>query len=94
MGSIRITEKGHFCLSRSEWPSFYMNDFSVLGLLVDHGPAAVKALKDAGYGVVENQTGTKVIFSDRSDLNNIFKILRVHQIGHSLTDLVGQAYQG
>jgi len=94
MGSLTVVEKGADCRDAFEWPLFYMNDFSVLGLRVEGLARALEVLEADGYPVVRKSCSARVDFENRDRFNNIFDTLARHEIGHTMSDLVGCAYQG
>ena len=94
MGTLTVVEKGADCQDAIDYPLFYMNDFSHLGLRVENLARALEALESAGYPVVYLRCSARVDFDDRDRFNNIFHTLARHKIEHTMTDLVGCAYQG
>lgn len=94
MGTLTVVEKGAECQSAIDYPLFYMNDFSVLGLRVESLPRAIDALEADGYPVVRNTCSARVDFENRDRFNNIFATLARCKIEHTMSDLVGCAYQG
>lgn len=94
MGTLTVVEKGADCQDAIEYPVFYMNDFSVLGLRVESLSRALDVLEADGYPVERNRCSARVDFESRDRFNNIFDTLVRHNIPHSMSDLVGCAYQG
>ncbi len=94
MGTLTVVEKGADCQDAIAYPLFYMNDFSVLGLRVENLTRALDVLEADGYPVVRNTCSAIVDFESRDRFNNIFLTLTHHKIEHSMSDLVGCAYQG
>ena len=94
MGSLTVVEKGADCQEVIEWPLFYMNDFSQLGLRVENLSRTLALLEASGYRVIRKSCGAKIEFEGRNRLRNIFHTLEQHRIAHTMSDLVGCAYQG
>jgi hypothetical protein len=94
MGALRIVQKNADCDGDIDWPLFYMNDFSVLGLLVDSLTKTLEVLEADDYQVVREACSAVVRFENRSRFKNIFDILRHHRIEFGTSDLVRCAYQG
>ena len=94
MGTLTVVEKGVACQDAIDYPLFYMNDFSHLGLLVESLPRALDALEAAGYPVNRNMCSASIDFQSRERFHKIFHTLDRHGIEHTMTDLVGCADQG
>jgi hypothetical protein len=71
-----------------------MNDFSVLGLLVDRLAKTLEVLEADGYRVIRGTCSAKVHFENHQSFKNIFTILQDNRIAYGSTDLVGCVYQG
>lgn len=87
-------EKNAPCHDAIDWPLFYMNDFSVLGLLVESLTPVVTALENDGYQVDHIGCSAKVRFKNDGQLKKIFNILQQTGIDFVMSDLVDCAYQG
>ena len=94
MGMLTIMEKEGPCDDDIDWPLFYMNDFSVLGLLVGNLNQAAQALEADGYRLVRSRCSAKVLFDNHGRLQNIFKTLEGNRIPFDTADLVSCVYQG
>ena len=94
MGSLTMMEKDAPCDDAVDWPVFYMNDFSLLGLLVDGLAKASNVLEAHGYQVVRKDCSAKVRFENNGRFKNIFKVLQRHRIEYGMSDLVNCVYQG
>ena len=92
MGLIPITEKGKPVVCQADWPLFYMNDFSRLGIMVTGLAQAVEVLETSGYRVLDND-GTLLVDTGEQ-LTGVFAALSAHQLEYELTDLVSCVYQG
>jgi hypothetical protein len=94
MGRISITEKGKPVTCQADWPLFYMNDFSRLGLVVTRLGETVAALQANGYTVHENEQGCLLEVNDREQLAGAFNVLSARHLEYEVADLVSCVYQG
>jgi hypothetical protein len=94
MGVLTIMDRNASCDEAVDWPLFYMNDFSVLGLLVDKLAKALEVIEADGYRVVHGTCSAKVYFESHRSFKNIFTILQRNRIAYGSSDLVGCVYQG
>jgi hypothetical protein len=94
MGALPMIEKGIKMAGHTDWPLFYMNDFSRLGLVVNGLPEAVQALENGGYRFRQDAQGGVVEITGREQLSEILAVLREHQVEYELSDLVSCVYQG
>lgn len=94
MGSLTIVEKGTPSDGIINWPLFYMNDFSVLGLIVDNLATVSKLLEADGYNLDQKASSAHVNFENIGQYKNILYLLQQHRIDFTLSDLAGCAYQG
>jgi len=94
MGLFPITEKGKPLSCQADWPLFYMNDFSRLGLVVTNLDATVAALKDSGYQIHENEQGCLLEVDSKDQLSRAFNTLTGRRLPYELADLVSCVYQG
>lgn len=94
MGSLTIMENDAPCDDIIDWPLFYMNDFSVLGLIVDNLATVSTLLESDGYKVDQNTCSANVHFENNGQYKKIIHLLQKHGIDFTLSDLVRCAYQG
>lgn len=94
MGLLPITQKGKPVSCQADWPLFYMNDFSRLGLVVNRLSEAVTALQASGLTVHEDERGVLVDVSGRDPLDKVFQALASHHLEYETADLVSCVYQG
>lgn len=94
MGLLPMMEKGKPVSCQSDWPLFYMNDFSRLGLVVSRLDEAVSALRSCGYTVVDDERGSMVAIDGQGQLSAIVQALTARAIGCETADLVSCVYQG
>ncbi len=92
MGRLPMMEKGKPAACHADWPLFYMNDFSRLGLVVNRLPQAVAALEASGYRVRDN--GSTLQIDNLEQLTGVFAVLAEHQVEYEISDLVSCVYQG
>jgi hypothetical protein len=94
MGLLAIMEKGKPVACHLDWPLFYMNDFSRLGLVVTRLGEALSVLQSNGYTVHEDERGTMLEIDNREQLSGVFKVLAAHTVECEMSDLVSCVYQG
>lgn len=94
MGWVPIMEKGKPQACHADWPLFYMNDFSRLGLLVSRLHDALTVLRSSGYTVFEDDRGTLVEIDGREQMAGVFDLLSSRRVEYETADLVGCVYQG
>ena len=94
MGMLTIVEKEAPCEDSIDWPLFYMNDFSVLGVIVENLNRTIQVLEADGYRLVRSRCSAKVIFDSQVRLQNIYETLNVSGISFDTGDLVDCVYQG
>ena len=88
-----MMEKGKPVACQRDWPMFYMNDFSRLGLVVSRLAEAVAVLRTAGFAVMAEEMAA-VEIADQGQLPRVLELLGAH--GHSceMSDLISCVYQG
>ncbi|NLX17700.1 MAG: hypothetical protein GXY53_00250 [Desulfobulbus sp.] len=94
MGLLPITEKGKPVHCQRDWPLFYMNDFSRMGIAVNQLDDAVTALRDDGFAVHENEQGCFLDISGAKQLHQAVQTLSSRRLDYEITDLVSCVYQG
>ena len=92
MSLLPIMEKGKTLAGHTDWPLFYMNDFSKLGLVVSQLPQAVAVLEASGYRVLDNGRALQIDNGDQ--LTAVFAVLSEHHVAYELSDLISCVYQG
>jgi len=92
MGLLPIIEKGKPAGCQADWPLFYMNDFSRLGIVVTGLARAVEVLTNSGFRVLDNDGVFQVETGE--PLADLFAVLSAHRVAYELTDLVSCVYQG
>ncbi|MGD9948727.1 MAG: hypothetical protein AB7U29_09635 [Desulfobulbus sp.] len=94
MGWLPIMEKGKRGACHRDWPLFYMNDFSQLGLVVSHLSQALAVLHADGFTVHEEEDGSLVEIIDKGQLSGILQTLAEHNLSCEMSDVVSCVYQG
>ena len=94
MGLLPIMEKGAGASCHADWPLFYMNDFSRLGLVVGRLSLALSVLRQSGYRVLETLQGSAVSIDSSDQVIGIVEMLASNQVESEIADLVSCAYQG
>lgn len=94
MGELMAVEEGASVQGGFDLPLFYMNDFSVLGLVVRKLSRALSVLEANGFYVARQDGCARIRFDNRLELNRLFETLGQHRIVYGTADLVSHAYQG
>lgn len=94
MGLLPMIEKGKPVNCHADWPLFYMNDFSRLGLVVNRLAEAVSILRSDGYMVHADERGTMLEVDGKEQVAAIVAALHGKAIDCETADLVGCVYQG
>ena len=97
MGELTVLQQGRdltLCLSNDELPDFYMEDFSVLGLLVANLDQTHRILAEKDFSVHKNKDCLKVKIDRAEQMPEIVSLLSRHGIECTLADVVDQVYQG
>ena len=87
------------CLSKSAYldscrlPTFYMEDFSILGFSVQQYDKARELLRKAGYKMLDKQFGTDILIDDAKQVVKIKDILQNNGIKAELSDIADTIYQ-
>ena len=94
MGLLPITEKGMPTACHADWPLFYMNDFSRLGLIVARLGEALETLRRGGFRVLTSATGSGVEVDGSEQIQEVVAALRRERMDFEVADLISCAYQG
>lgn len=92
MGWLPLMEQGKPVACQREWPLFYMNDFSRLGLVVNRLAEALAVLRAEGFTVTEEAAGVEIV--DHDHLTRVLRVLEAHGYSCEMSDLIGCVYQG
>ena len=94
MGLLPMVEKGKPVACHADWPLFYMNDFSRLGLVVNRLVEAVTVLRLSGYTVHADERGTMLEIDGKHQVTAVMAALRARAIDCETADLISCVYQG
>ena len=97
MGVLPVLQQGRdvpVCLSNAELPDFYMEDYSVLGLLVTNRDRAHRVLAGQQFAVHQSPDHLKVKIDRTNQLPEIVNLLSRNGIDCTVADIVDQVYQG
>jgi hypothetical protein len=94
MGLLPMIEKGKPVACQTEWPLFYMNDFSRLGVVVSRLAEAVAVLQKCGFVVQADERGALLEIENREQVTDAVHLLATHAIDCEMADLVSCVYQG
>ncbi|MGE5310868.1 MAG: hypothetical protein ACM3MN_03925 [Nitrospirota bacterium] len=75
-------------------PTFYMSDYSVLGLLVDRPEEAVRVLGEHKYRLTENDCGAEAAIDHPKRLQEMVRLLSTQGLRCEIADVVSEVYQG
>ena len=75
-------------------PTFYMNDWSELGLRVNARQPALDLLRGHGVGVSDTPSGTRLHFASLGQIAASVELLQQKGYGAELSDVVPGVYQG
>ena len=82
------------CLPDSSLPSFYMEDYTVLGLRVGDLAEAVRVLEKNGIRMFKNPGYSELSLERKDQIPHIIQLLNENDIPCVMTDIVEQVYQG
>ncbi len=82
------------CLPDSSLPSFYMEDYTVLGLRVGDLSEAVRILEKNDIPIYKNPGFSELSFKQRDEIPQIIQLLNANDISCVMADIVEQVYQG
>ncbi len=91
--SEKDEQNRHLTVERA-MPVDYMNDFSVLGILVDRLPEATRLLEEHRFQIVVRKHCTEIVTSGIQQLRDLFDTLDNGGIEFGVADLAESIYQG
>ena len=97
MGALPVLQQDQnvpVCFSKNNLPDFYMEDYSVLGLLVANLNRAHQVLADRNIAVHKKSDYLEVNFDSADQIAEIVNLLSQNGIDCGLSDIVDQVYQG
>ncbi len=80
-------------LQTKDIPVNYMEDFSLMGFVVDRYPEALSLLRSLGFTLSETEGGADVVVNSPVQIQDIQKSLIANNIHCSFTDVVDTFYQ-
>jgi hypothetical protein len=75
-------------------PSFYMEDYTVLGLRVGNLDTTLRLLEKNGIGLFKSPGYTELFIEKRDEIPHIIQLLNANDISCVMTDILDQVYQG
>lgn len=97
MGTIALLpddqKRKEIYLSSHRLPEKYMEDFTLLGFVVDQLDRSVFLLERAGYHVEKERGGAEIRLEAYSQLMEISSLFRDNRIEHSFGDVAESIYQ-
>jgi hypothetical protein len=81
-------------LPDSSLPSFYMEDYTVLGLRVGDLAEAVRILEKNDIRIYKRPGFSELSFEQRDQIPHIIQLLTANNISCVMADIVEQVYQG
>ena len=82
------------CLPDSSLPSFYMEDYTVLGLRVGKFDAALRLLEKNGIRIIKKSGYSELPIEKSEQIPHIVQLLNANDISCVVADIVEQVYQG
>ena len=82
------------CLPENSFPSFYMEDYTVLGLRVGNLDAALRLLEKNGISIFKSPGYSELSIERRDEIPTIIQLLNANDISCVIADIVEQVYQG
>ena len=82
------------CMPDSLFPTFYMEDYTVLGLRVENLNAAVRLLEKNGIALYKKSAYIELSVEQRDQIPPIVQLLKANDISCDITDIVQHVYQG
>ena len=97
MGFLPLIDKNskqRSCLGNQNLPANYMEDYSVIALVVSRLEAVLRILKDKKFDVRQNANGFEIAFDGAGQITELVKLLQQNRIDCTLADIADQVYQG
>lgn len=87
-----IMNRGAYLESR-ELPTKYMEDYSLMGFVVDRYQQALHVLSSAGYKIEEQTFGADITVNSPGLIPEIRDLLATHDIRCDISDIADTIYQ-
>lgn len=97
MGTLPVLQQGsraQVCLSNESLPAFYMNDYSVLGLLVANLDMVYQVLVARQIAVARKPDHLEIRIERAGQMPQIVNLLQQNGIDCGIADIADQIYQG
>ena len=97
MGVLPLLDKNskqRTCLGNQKLPANYMEDYSVMGLVVGRVEAVIRILKERKFDVRKNADGFEIAFDGVGRISELVSVLQQNKIDYTLADIADQVYQG
>lgn len=77
-------------------PAFYMDDYSLIGILVDRMDEAISVIRSKGYAIEASGPNcpTAITVSESGEIRNLVSLLAGNGISAEIGDTVGEVYRG
>ena len=82
------------CLPDNLLPSFYMEDYTVMGLRVENVDAAVRLLEKNGMRILKTPNYSELFVEKRNQIPHIIQLLNKNDVACAISDIVDHVYQG
>lgn len=82
------------CLPDSLLPTFYMADYSILGLRVGNLGAAVRLLEKNGIALHIKAGHVELSVEKKDQIPHVIQLLKANHISCDIADIVEHIYQG
>ena len=74
-------------------PVNYMEDFTVMGFIVNHHDKACTLLREAGYTLLESTNSTDIVIQHAGQLREIESFFKTNDIMSTYSDIADTIYQ-
>ena len=81
-------------LQNSSLPTFYMEDYTVLGIRVGNLGAASQLLEKNGIALYKNEGYIELSVEQRDQIPQVIHMLKANNISCDVADIVEHVYQG
>ena len=101
MGCIAILPQDSQCLQAGPayleekgLPAFYMEDHSIMGILVERFDDAVQLLEEQGFPLTRKKDAVEVGTQGPAQIESLFDLLETNSIAFEMRDILDRVYQG
>ena len=97
MGALPVLQQGSrapFCLLDHSLPLFYMNDYSVLGLLVSDLDVTYQVLVNQNLAIERKSDHMAINIERPGQMSEVVYLLDRNGINCEIADIADQIYQG